>query len=591
MSDCPEGNVNFRSLQGVKYSAPPPGLFVKELTSIAQSGASGAALPTMRLTDAGAELEQVRKVAASFGGVPVVVAIAFRFTQTVAATEPAGATAGRVVSFPFRERRARTTVIWAPGNKGDVYFRTRARSVGLINDVMCFSVAPGIMRATFDLLGVPWGERSSWASEQQATGYGVNPKTVNRPLYGFAPPQYRICYNGSSAVAEPVDGSAYGDIMVLPLTMDGAKGDVSLAGIQLAKITDLEQGAWTWRFTLQDETGLYYDDGATATFGTTTVTPILIYRVERGERIVEGEVWEDTEGLLPVTDNVNTTFGAADVQGLTFMGWRTRVQTDDTDAGNNFLVDCDTGPTPHYLPYLRCVQPNMNVAANLYTQGTYLRIGDGVIEEFPNDPQALGVRAITDFNTANRFDEMLRESDSPREAFFAELTDFNASGARASATALTAGGYALLYGDRNNHAPVSTIRSTATAYRGGLPDASLTALPAIGGLLAYPFAYSNPQQQSFPGLAGRTPGDGRLIMVTKVGNFAAPVYTNGGSSVTWPTAITRKRGAYDACTSRDANPIPAGGTPVLVGAQGDQSPKRAIGSLLTPSVVVSKGIK
>ena len=54
MSDCPEGNVNFRSLQGVKHSAPPPMLFYKELNSIAQSGASGAALPTMRLTDAGA---------------------------------------------------------------------------------------------------------------------------------------------------------------------------------------------------------------------------------------------------------------------------------------------------------------------------------------------------------------------------------------------------------------------------------------------------------------------------------------------------------------------------------------------------------
>lgn len=583
MTHCTPDNVVVNKVGGQSFDGPLPHLLYIEMNSIAKTGASGAQMQAMRIVDAGSELERVRLIASKYGGVPVAVAMAFRITQTVVMPAVASGTVARF-DAPFRERHALTELLVAPGKLSDAYFRGVTRKIGPLNDRMCVSIAPGIVQEAFQLLGASFGQHFNADASQQAAAFSGAPQfNQAKPLYGMAPAQLRTVY-AAAGVTEPRAGSPNGDLLVFPFTVDGIDGDVSKAGIALERITDGSGSSyWTWTFTPYDNTALYYDDGAGHTFGNITITPILVYRIERPavgpdgvKAVTEAEVWEDRFNL-PTTDTSVTPFSSADVQDHSFVGWLPDVWDDSTDAGNYYFLNVDTGPTPDYTPVLRVIPPSFDPSRDLWTNGNYFSIGDGAVEQFPNDVSANGARYISDVNSLNGFNsKQPREANPPPIGMFAEMHDYGQSGFRSATYTFCVSGLTstLRYGaDWATGIPVNAFDST-------IPGVAGTAIPTaqLGGPQFWPIAFCNKGRSGFPGVAVRAVGDMRPIVLTKVGSATTPTRPNGGSTVGWRVSLQRTRGVFAQCAGNSK------GTPGVSPIVFDPgSAKARIGQLLSPS--------
>lgn len=580
MDNCSANNTIVNKVEGKVFDGPIPELLYMELNSIAKTGPGGSAMAAMRIVDAGAELERIRLISSRYGGVPVAVAMAFRITQEVTGPAPVGANTDMVLA-PFRERHALTEVLCAPGKLSDAYFRGVTRKVGPLNDRMCVGLAPVIVHKTFQLLGAAFGQHFNADRSPNGMTFTGSPQFAQaKPLYGMAPAQNRIVY-AKNGFSEPFTGSPNGDLFVFPFTVDGIDGEISKAGIALQRITDGSGSSyWTWTFTPQNNVQLYYPG---TSFGNITITPILVYRIERPEVgadgsqvIVEAEVWEDRFNL-PTTDTSVTPFSSADVQDHSFVGWLPDVWTDETDGGNYYWLNLDTGPTPDYTPLIRVIPPSFQPGKELWTNGNYLSIGDGAVEQFPNDVSANGARFITDCNSLNGYqDKQFSLANPPPVGMFAELHDYNASGFRTSNYSFCVSGV------------VNSLRYGATwaggvavnAWDNTVPGVAGTSDPAVqlGGYQFWPIAFCNKTRKGFPGIAVRAVGDTRPIVATKVGGFATPVRPSGAGFVGWRVSLQRTRGVFSQCLNNTKGT--PGVSPVVYNAA---SSKAAIGGLLTPS--------
>lgn len=571
--DCNKNNVQFSMVDGRIFDGPIPRLFAMKLSSIAKTGKG--ALDTMRLVDAGSELSRVRTIAASYGGVPVAVSIAFAFEQSFSFTGVAGA---NVVRAPFRERYSLSTFLLSPGKLGDSYFRGLPKRVGVVNDRLSVAIAPRIIAETIDFLCETGGERTnSVQTTKRGSPQGLR---STRPLYSLSHPQYRTVY-GPDTVVYPEPMTPPFDVMVLPLTADGYNGDLETAGILLDRLIDSgESSYWTFQFNLVDNNALFAN---TATFGNYTVTPYLVFRVERPEngRIVEGRVWEDRDNLPHMTATV-TPFAAPDVSSHAIVGCLPVVHDQNADGGNRYWLMADAA-TGFAVP-VHVIPPELSPLRDLWTEGNYPSIGDGTSEQFPNDVRAEGVRVIRDFNGLNGFvGTAIDNNGFGRPSLFAELYTYGAVGLRSSQTSHCSASV-----DGTNIWRYGTNYDTGTPvpinYRAELlpvPENTAFRTAEVGGIQFYPIAYCNRELKGFPGVAVRTDSDSRPIVVTRVGQWTPPMRrTSTGLNRAWDVTVQRITGTASSC----ANKLKSGTeVPVLANAA---SIKAALGEKLTPSVAV-----
>jgi hypothetical protein len=588
MDSCGIGpNTIIANVGGQKYDLPPPGLLTIELTSVAKTASSGVQMQAIRLIDAGAELSRVRERANKYGGVPVACAIAFRITQNVTIPAVAGATVSRVEA-PFSERYALSTVLVAPGKLSDAYFRSVTRNIGPLNDRMYTGIAPVLCSNIMQQMGSAFGQHLNVAGEQSITLTGAPALYQSKPLYNLAPPQTRAVYLGTAGGSEPANGSEYGDLFLFPLTCDGIDGDPMRSGIPLELITDGSGSSyWSWTFTMVNNTGLYHNAGAAVTFGDFTVTPVLVYRIERPAvgpdgvmTVTQGEVWEDRFNL-PTTDAVVTPFSAADVMDHSFVGWLPDVIDDNTDSGNRYILRADAGPGVPYDIKLSVIPPSFPPATDLWSNGSYLGLGDGATEQWPNDVNANGATFVNDCNGLNGFQtKQSREGNAPPVGLFAEMHDFGQSGVRTRAFSFcisgitNSGATGLRYGTTwGGGTAVSAFDTTYPGVaQGSVPFATL------GGFQFWPIAFCNKNRKGFPGFNVRPVGDTRPIVATKVGSFLTPTRINGGGSVGWRVSLQRTRGVFSQCVNNSK------ATPGVVPVTFDpSSPKAQLGDLLTTS--------
>lgn len=577
--------TNAVKTNGRAFNIRPPVVYEFRLPS--QSGTVASGTTRQIIIQSASERSVLVDRVKALGGscAPVILGIMFRVFQTV--TIPACAGGTLQASAGVNERHALTTINFAAGKAGSAYLMGRTESFGLLMSHMekngLFSAQ---MRAMYDFCADT--QVTAARVRQDTNGGGVfssldnKYNTVSRPWLEEG--QLRRIYNGNTSITTPEDFTPACDLLYLPLTADGTYG-LSDAGISFDDLFSADS-QWILNITPRNNVDLYptvASGGAAATFGDFTIEVSLLYRVHDGAQ-TEGEEpvpptfgdvyqWNSNAGTIPVGTAQN--IAGELVNDHAFVGFLPTLWTDTTDSGKFYGLRVDAGTTPDYIPKIRIVWPAMN-AADLNTNGKYVRIGDGVQFAMPPGGTDQLARANEPLETWNaRFrNASIRDGFDPY-AHGEEFQTFGDAGVRTATTTLCSTGV-VQYGVWPAGSVVTTL--TPSSYD------DVAKVVSLGGLAGYPLAWSDRSAGAgFAGVSPRAHDDVRAIQVTTIGGVSTPVLPQGAGTTPQAVQVWRYMGPYQSFSSGECRPCGNGKVAPL--AINPSSPNAALGKAMTVSFV------
>lgn len=566
--------------------------FEHRLQSRTKSGVASGTTITMKPTEA-TEKTTLFNAAANRGGYPVIVGLVCRVTQSIVLPD-VSATATIDCVANIYERTALHTINVSPGKAGKDFLMGKTQSIGrlqkIFDTVGGFSQLMKSMRTatTENTVSNARAARSTTGAMIMSSDSAglMNARTLIDDL------DYRTSWTTSAVLADrtsPQSGTQYQDCMFFPLTLDGTHGVVD-AGMLYQ---DFFAPAPLWQFdvTLNDNVDLYptvASGGAAAVFGTYTVEWSVIYRVSPKKlgTICQGSVWRLNDNLNNVVAGNQSALSAAQVRDHVFVGFLPKAWDASTDGGSFYFLHADAnGAAAAYAPKMRIISPVVNPSVNFNTDGTYMRVGDGVTDVLPANPDDLlsrGDTILTEWN--GRYQKAAVHDPTDVYPEGRELPTFAEVGLRTSTTTLcidsaldlSVGAAGVRYG--------ATYGAGANVAYNAVPTANDAAQIALGGLPLLPIAWSDMQSKGFCGLATRTGDDGRPITVNTNGSFAYPALSPTNASI-WNVSAITASGPYVEMKSDGCDPC-GGGSIVEPVLNKDTSNRKAIGKLLTATFAI-----
>jgi len=567
--------------KGQRFPLTSGQLFELRLNSLAATVASTNVEATCgqyqkKLCDA-SEWQTANAVACQFGGVAVAIGIVFKiaFTETIA--HDAGLSASARAEMDIFNRYARSTINVQPGKAGNFYYQSKTVSLG-------GSFLEQYTNGAFDeqiraVLETCTASRITNDRTAVTTGSGVfscpdNAMDVETrsllPDLGM-----RIVACGGTDITSPEDGTPLVDCIPFLFTEDGSPSGVGGAGISLQDAFATEQ---FWQFTIK----IVYDAGirsanSSLTGGTVTITPSLIYRIDRGKPKY-GAAWTRLTNVTTLNGGTATVIPGGTVSNHNFVGWMPDIygEAGDTvgtvDNSNYVFQEFEDGSG--IAGKIRIVPPNVPPSA-FQTQGEYLRIGrEGGHDTFPlgnNVNAAYGDEPIRAWNALHQYLAETRAFGKSKQRL--ELPYLTSKGASTATTSFVTRGNVAKYGASWGG---GNVISTISAPRG---DSSYPM--GLGGFLLYPIAWVDRSVKGFMGVEVRAADDMAGLVVQNILNFPSPRTpwnssnaSNGKGITVWKSlGVSYADVGLTPCDTQNLSQVPA--------VPNENSPAAAKGITLT----------